>query len=358
MKSVVYHAGTEDGEPAGSVTEKLRSLITKSAIFKGIGKDDYTGVKLHFGEEGNTGHIRPEYVREVVRILRETTTPHVFLTDTNVLYKGSKRTNAIDHLSLAREHGFDIQAMGAPVIIADGLHGTSYIEISIGKDHFKKVKIAPEIAAADTLVVLTHLTGHIQTGFAGALKNLGMGCASRMGKFEQHSGTVPTMHPEHCIGCGVCVAHCPASCIKLVSKKAQIQKAECIGCGECIVVCRTMALDITWSETVENLQKKMVEYAYGAVKALKKKPCYISFLMKVTKDCDCLAKDDPAIAPNIGILASSDPVAIDKAAADLLNERGGQDIFRKAFPEIDWTVQMRHAERIGMGNMDYEIVAV
>ncbi|MBN1526668.1 MAG: DUF362 domain-containing protein [Candidatus Omnitrophica bacterium] len=358
MKSVVYYARTDDGESAASVTEKLRGLIKKSAIFKPIGKEDYAGVKLHFGEEGNTGHIRAGYVREVVRLLHETATAHVFLTDSNVLYKGSRRTNAVDHLLIAREHGYDIATMGAPVIIADGLHGRSYVEIPIRKKHFKKAKIAPEIAAADTLVVMTHATGHLLTGFAGALKNLGMGCASRKGKFEQHSGSVPEMREEYCIGCGMCVTHCPASCIKLVAKKARIQREKCIGCGECIVVCRTKALETRWSERLENLQEKMVEYAYGTVAALKKKPCYITFLLKVTKDCDCLAKDEPAIVPDTGILASDDPVAIDKAAADLLNERGRQDIFRKEFPGVDWTVQMRYAERIGLGNLDYKIVAV
>jgi len=183
-----------------------------------------------------------------------------------------------------------------------------------------------------------------------------MGCASRRGKFEQHCGIVPDFNSDHCVGCGQCAVNCPAGCLSMVGGKARLDERSCIGCGECVVVCKTDALTAKWSETLANLQEKMVEYAYGVTVALDKKLGYINFLTNITKDCDCLAKDEPRIMQDIGILASDDPVSIDKASADLLNGAGAKDVFRSQHPEIDWTVQLKYASSLGMGELDYNLV--
>jgi len=277
------------------------------------------------------------------------------LRHSNVLYKRSLRTNSIDHLKVAYEHGFDIENVEAPILIADGIFGRNFIEVRIDKKHFSKVKIAADIASCDSLLALSHITGHMQTGLAGAIKNLGMGAASRRGKYEQHSGIVPEIDTNFCTGCGLCQSNCPASCIVIKSKEAHILKNSCIGCGECVVVCRTKAIDTKWSETLENLQEKMVEYAYGVVKTLQGRVGYINFLIKVTKDCDCLAMDEPKIIEDLGILASEDLVSIDKASADLVNGMKGKDIFREGYPEVDWMVQLKYAARIGLGDLNYKL---
>lgn len=320
-----------------------------------IKKDSYTGLKIHFGEKANTGHIKAEWLKGLVGRI-QSVTKNIFFTDTNVLYKESERTNSVDHLKLSYEHGFGFENVGLPVIIADGLWGRNFVDIKINKKRFSKVKIASDIADCDSLLVLTHITGHMMTGFAGAIKNMGMGCASRRGKFEQHCGIVPDFNPEHCIGCGLCVINCPAGCIELKGSKAALNKKKCIGCGECVVVCKTDALTAKWSETLANLQEKMVEYAYGAVEALDRRLGYINFLTNITRDCDCLAKDEPRIIQDIGILASDDLVSIDKASADILNGLGKHDIFKAQYPEIDWTVQLKYASRLGLGKLDYKLI--
>jgi len=355
MSSVVWYAPVSDKEsPPGSRAQRLKLLIRTSGILDDIKKDEFTCIKLHFGEKGNTGHVRPELVREVSSEV-SLKTKNAFLTDTNVLYKNSSRTNSVDHLKTAHAHGFSLEKTGIPVIISDGLLGRDYADITIEKKHFERVKIARDIADCDSLIVLTHVTGHIFTGLGGAIKNLGMGCASRRGKYEQHSGAIPAVDPEFCVACGLCAASCPAGCIEMKGGKANILPVSCIGCGECVVVCRTNAINVKWSEKLETLQEKMVEYAYGAVKAVKGRAGYISFLLKVTKNCDCIALDEPAIVEDLGILASRDPVAIDKASADLISQKNGRDVFKEANPITRWDLQVEYAAKIGLGDMSYTI---
>jgi Uncharacterized Fe-S center protein len=354
MAGDVFMVKVGSADPDKVVAQKLNALVDASGVLGFLKKDDYTGIKIHFGEEGNTGHIKAEWLDGLVERLRSVTN-NIFFTDTNVLYKQSKRTNAVDHLKLAYSHGFGLQKMNVPVIIADGLWGRNYTDIEINKKRFSKVKIASDIADCDSLLVLTHITGHIMTGFAGAIKNLGMGCASRRGKFEQHCGIVPDLNTKECVGCGLCASNCPANAITLFDGKAKLDEANCIGCGECVVVCKTEALNAKWSETLANLQEKMVEYACGAVKSVDKRVGYINFLTNITSDCDCLAKDEPRIVEDVGILASSDLVSIDSASAQILNGLKDKDIFRQEHPEIDWKVQLNYAASLGMGDINYKL---
>jgi len=354
MPSDVFMIKVNNRDSDKIMAQKLNALIDASGVLGFLKKDDYTGIKIHFGEEGNTGHIKAEWLKGLVERLQRVTN-NIFFTDTNVLYKQSKRTNAVDHLKLAYNHNFSFQNMNVPVIIADGLLGRNYTDVEINKKCFSKVKIASGITDCDSLLGLAHVTGHIMTGFAGAIKNLGMGCASRRGKFEQHCGIVPDLKAEECVGCGLCVSNCPANAITLENGNAKIDETNCIGCGECVVVCRTEALNTKWSETLANLQEKMVEYAYGAVEAVDRRIGCVNFLTNITRDCDCLAKDEPRIVEDVGILASNDLVSIDSASAEILNSLGDKDIFRREYPQIDWAVQLRYAASVGLGEINYKL---
>ena len=357
MASDVFMIKVNNRDSDKIMAQKLNALIDASGVLGFLKKDDYTGIKIHFGEEGNTGHIKAEWLKGLVERLRAVTN-NIFFTDTNVLYKQSKRTNAVDHLKLAYSHGFSFQNMNVPVIIADGLWGRNYTDVEISKKRFSRVKVASDITDCDSLLALTHITGHIMTGFAGAIKNLGMGCASRRGKFEQHCGMVPDFNPGECSGCGLCVSNCPADAITLENGRAKIDEANCIGCGECVVICKTEALNAKWSETLANLQEKMVEYACGAIEAVDRRIGYINFLTNITRNCDCLAKDEPRIVEDIGILASNDLVSIDSASAEILNGLKCKDIFRQEYPQIDWTVQLKYAASLGLGDPNYKLRTV
>ncbi len=357
MASKVYFVRTDARDSAQDVSKKIRKLIKESKILDYINKIDFTAIKLHFGDKGNTGHIRWEWVKEVSEHVKNRTN-NVFLTDSNVIYKASSRTNSVDHLKIASEHGFSLDNIGIPVLIADGLRGRNYVEVPVAGKHFQKIKMASDLSDCDSMLALTHITGHILTGMGGALKNVGMGCSSRRGKYEMHCGTVPAIDPSKCVSCGKCIPVCPADALSINTGKISINKDACLGCGECAVVCPTEAIEIRWSETLEKLQEKMVEYAKGVIDALRSNIGYINFLTRITKDCDCLAKDDPSIVSDIGILVSRDPVAIDMASVDLVKSSSGRDPFREGYPEADWSVQLKYADKMGLGSLSYELIEV
>jgi uncharacterized Fe-S center protein len=317
-----------------------------------IDKGSFAAIKLTFGEEGTSGYIKPAWLTDFLNSLKQKT-ENLFIVETNTLYR-EKRSNAVGHLYVANSHGYSLDKIGIPIIIADGLHGRDGQNISIRGDHFENVKIARGICESDNMICISHVTGHMQSGFAGSLKNLGMGCASRQGKLLQHSGTLPEITVEKCIGCGACMNICPANAIGIKKKKAVLVKERCIGCGECTVACRVGAIDIKYDENVVKFQEKMVEYALGVKKVLNSKIVYLNFIEHVTKNCDCMSKDETPIAPDIGILCGRDPVAIDKASIDLV----GIDKFKEIFPEIDPLAQIKHAEKIKLGAGQYELVDI
>jgi uncharacterized Fe-S center protein len=356
-----------------NVSGKVVNLFDQIKPAEIFGPRDLVAVKLHFGEAGNTAHIRPQYVRKVVDRLKELHTKP-FLTDTNTLYVGS-RTEAWSHLVTAFDNGFTREVTGAPAIISDGLRGNNTIMVAVKGRHVKDAHIAADIHHADGLVVLTHFKGHELTAFGGALKNLGMGCASREGKLEQHSNISPKVSRKRCIGCGECVVWCKGRAIvvegEAKKRKARINPENCVGCAECVLTCKQRAIQVQWNESIPVFMEKMVEYASAVVSHKQKKVVYMTFVTDVSPLCDCTPFSDRPIVPSLGILASSDPVAIDQAAADLVNGAPGnpvsvlnkamapgEDKFRALFPEIDWEHQLEYAEQIGLGTRDYALVSL
>jgi uncharacterized Fe-S center protein len=353
VKSRVYFIPASRREGDKPVAKKVERLFLALGLHTRIEKDAFVALKIHFGEKGNTGFIKPDWLEGIVRQLQGRT-DRAFFTDTNTLYVGL-RSNAVDHVQLAAKHGFSLERTGLPVIIADGLVGENDEEIKINLKRVKTARIAAGIAQADFLICLNHLTGHVQTGLGAAIKNLGMGCASRAGKLDQHSEVQPRINPKYCKNCSLCLDYCPVEAIIQKEGSAQIIADRCIGCGECLVVCKTGAVRMRWDEDSARIQEKMSEYAFAVWSRFREKAGFINFLLKITKDCDCLGKDQQEMIGDIGILASVDPVALDKASTDLIVRKSGQDVFRKSY-DIDWLIQLRHGEEIGLGSLDYELV--
>lgn len=364
-KAVVWFAPVRTTRKQSLVT-RAGTLLSRAGLRDAIAEDDLVAIKLHFGEEGNTGFVNPVFVREVVSRVKEAG-GKPFLTDSNTLYRG-KRFNAVDHLACAVHNGFSFATVDAPVLIADGLDGREGIDVDIdGGKHFDTVRIGAAAVHADAMVAVTHVKGHEATGFGGALKNVGMGLGSRSAKQRMHSDFSPEVVSEKCTACGRCVQWCPVDAIVISPDRvAEVDYELCYGCGECVASCPSGAIAIQWKTKPEAIQEKIVEHVAGALKGKEGKVVFLSFITNVSPDCDCWAFSDASVVPDIGVLASTDIVAIDQAAYDLVTQarglagtRGegldaGADKFT-AITGVNGTGAMRYAEAMGLGTCEYEL---
>ncbi len=366
MKSEVYFIDLRTTY-SENLLSKIGRLLETAGLPDIINKRDLVGVKLHFGESGNTAYIRPVYIRKIVEAVKASG-GFPFITDCNTLYSGT-RSDSPHHLVTAVQNGFAYSVVDAPIIIADGIRGKSEIPVTINQKRFKKVYVGADIIHADSLVSVAHFKGHEISGFGGTLKNLGMGCASRRGKLDQHSTLSPKVAAKRCIGCGECEGHCSQNAISLIEEKAVIDSEKCIGCGECIIVCPNNAVQIQWNQDIPVFLENMIEYTMGVLMGKKNKSIFINFITNVSPACDCMPHNDAPIVRDIGIVASKDPVAIDQASADLVNnEHGisssclklnlkpGEDKFKALYPKVDWPFQLDYAQSLGLGSRDYNLV--
>ncbi|MGE3062246.1 MAG: DUF362 domain-containing protein [bacterium] len=330
--------------------ELLKKPLLKAGAEKIVSKSSLIALKMHFGEMGNTAYIKPAYINYICSFIQNLG-GKPFITDSNTLYKGM-RSNSVDHLNNAFFNGFG----SFPIIIADGMRGESFVETGSKGEIFKKLYIASDIYYSDAIFCVSHFKGHELTGFGGAIKNMGMGCAAKKGKLAMHSNIGPTISREKCIGCMECVSWCASDAIERSEKKAYINPKKCIGCGLCIDICKQRAIRINWTSESSEMQKKMAEYASGAIK--KNKTLYINIVNDVSPACDCYSYNGPYLVDDIGVLISDDIVAIDNASYELINQRAGKNVFKTAHRNVNPEVQLEYAEKIGLGKRKYKLVFV
>ncbi len=314
--SKVYFTSFKTNENENLI-QKLHRLM-KRAGFEDIDfENKYAAIKIHFGEYGNLAFLRPNYAKVVADYVKELG-GKPFLTDCNTLYVGSRK-NALDHMDTAYLNGFSPFSTGCHVIIADGLKGTDETLVPINGEYVKEAKIGTAIMDADIFISLSHFKGHELAGFGGAVKNIGMGCGSRAGKMEQHADGKPVVNQADCIGCGSCQRICAHEGPVITDKKAMIDHSKCVGCGRCLAVCPKDAIYSPTDNSVKVFNYKMAEYALAVCKD---RPCFhISLICDVSPNCDCHSENDIPIIPDVGMLASFDPVALDQACVDLCNDQ-------------------------------------
>lgn len=375
-KSKVYFTDFR-AKPGYNLLQKLQRLIKMAGIDNIDFTNKYVAIKIHFGEPGNLAYLRPNYAKAVADVVKELG-GKPFLTDCNTLYVGGRK-NALDHIDAAYLNGFTPFSTGCHVIIADGLKGTDEEYVEINGEYVKEAKIGRAIMDADIVISLNHFKGHEGAGFGGAIKNIGMGCGSRAGKMEMHSSGKPKVIEGKCKKCKKCQKICAHSAISYDENGiAKIDYDKCVGCGRCIGICNFDAIKSPNDESCDILNKKMAEYALAVVKD--RPQFHISLICDVSPNCDCHSENDAPIVPNIGMLASFDMVALDKACADLVNKQTefensalGENMkkFDKSFleqlqgdrfiinhPETNWKTQITHGEEIGLGNSDYELIEI
>ncbi len=354
--------------PSCNLLQKLEKLVKKAGIETIDFHKKFAAIKIHFGEPGNLAYLRPNYAKVIADLIKKNG-GSPFLTDCNTLYVG-RRKNALDHLDSAYENGYNPFTTGCHVVIADGLKGTDESLVPIHKDYVKEAKIGQAIMDADIIISLNHFKGHELAGFGGALKNIGMGCGSRAGKMEMHSSGKPCVDPVLCKSCGVCMRNCAHNAISYDQEKhAQINHEKCVGCGRCIGSCNFDAIS-AWDDQANDIMNyKIAEYSYAV---LKDRPSFhISLVVDVSPDCDCHAENDVPLVPNVGMFASFDPVALDLACADAVNQQpmisnsalAGMEVhhhdhFINMHPTTNWRSCIDHAVKLGLGTKDYELITI
>ena len=372
-KAKVYFTDFRTQAFGDGLTKKLQKLIKKA----GVGEIDMDGkfvaIKLHFGELGNISYLRPNYARAIVDLVKEMG-GKPFLTDCNTMYPGSRK-NALEHLACAWQNGFTPLTVGCPILIGDGLKGTDDIAVPVaGGEYVKEAKIGRAIMDADVFISLTHFKGHEMTGFGGAIKNIGMGCGSRAGKTEQHSSGKPHIIEDKCRGCKRCMRECANSGLVFddARKKMTVDQNHCVGCGRCLGACNFDAIAFDNDHANEILNRRMAEYTKAVVDG--RPNFHVSLIVDVSPNCDCHCENDAPILPNIGMFASFDPLALDQACVDACMDSeplpnaqlsdnmkkadfvDHHDHFTNSSPESEWRSCLSHAEKIGLGTREYELI--
>ena len=354
-----------------SLTEKLQRLIKKAGITDIDMDGKFVAIKMHFGELGNLSYLRPNYAKAVADVVKECG-GKPFLTDCNTLYPGSRK-NALEHLDCANINGFNTITTGCQIIIGDGLRGTDDITVPVRNGEYcKEAYIGRAVMDADIFISLTHFKGHESTGFGGAIKNIGMGCGSRAGKMQQHNSGKPIVHDDLCRGCRRCAKECGSDAITYENGKAVINQDICKGCGRCIVACVFDAIENQNWNANEILGRKMAEYSQAVCDG--RPTFHISLVRDISPNCDCHGENDAPILPDVGIFASFDPVALDQACVDAClhatpmpnsqlsdnladpHWHHHHDNFLDSNPNVRWKETLEHAEKIGLGTREYELI--
>ena len=354
-----------------SLTEKLQRLIKKAGITDIDMDGKFVAIKMHFGELGNLSYLRPNYAKAVADVVKECG-GKPFLTDCNTLYPGSRK-NALEHLDCANINGFNTITTGCQIIIGDGLRGTDDITVPVRNGEYcKEAYIGRAVMDADIFISLTHFKGHESTGFGGAIKNIGMGCGSRAGKMQQHNSGKPIVHDDLCRGCRRCAKECGSDAITYENGKAVINQDICKGCGRCIGACAFDAIENQNWDANEILGRKMAEYSQAVCDG--RPTFHISLVRDISPNCDCHGENDAPILPDVGIFASFDPVALDQACVDAClhatpmpnsqlsdnladpHWHHHHDSFLDSNPNVRWKETLEHAEKIGLGTREYELI--
>jgi len=351
--------------------QDLGRLVRESGIDDMIAEGDIVAVKLHFGELGNIRHIPPTLVRRLVDLVKARK-GRPFVTDTTTLYKRARHT-LFDYLQTAANNGFTSETMGCPILIADGLRGSSgrYVELE-RSEKFNSVKVADAVADADVLISLAHVTFHPDAGFAGNIKNVAMGCTTKEAKLAMHASEAnPVFDAEKCTSCFRCVRICPSEAFSREDDEVKYDPDECIGCGECVAVCPSGAITVPWESLLAyDIQRGIIDGFRGVMKTFEEgKAAFINVGMNMTPHCDCEPTESIPSTPDIGIFASMDPLACDKAAADLIiaapaypgsvvDEKGagpGDDKIKVTYPDIDMDRYWEMCAKWGLGQLNYDL---
>jgi uncharacterized Fe-S center protein len=356
-----------------AVLGRLEKILGKIDLGRYFSKEDLVPLKMHLGNLGAHHTLRPNFVRLVVDQLKKIGAKP-FVTD-------SVRVKGYEYLEVANQTGYNVLSLGAPVVIADGIFGLDSVKVKAG-EILRELYIPSAIYDAPSMMVLSHVKGHIDSSLAGAIKNLAMGCVTAVprgcewkdgGRGKMHfqmEQELMTWNESLCTFCGICANNCPQDAIEVKSDSFKVDERSCWRCGRCVRVCPEGALIVPIS--MDDFQISLAESAKAVLSTFKSgKVFYINFLMDIQPECDCMAVSDTPVVQDQGILLGDDIVAIDKASLDLIAKaqplpqskaegmkvEEGSDILSMIHRK-NAKIQIEAAEKIGLGKTDYMLTEV
>ena len=361
MASKVYFASARVPNYQNWWMPKESMARKMERVFYACGLDEIcsgeVALKLHMGEPGDTHYIRPIFAATLADLVKkEGGRPTVI--ETSGMGWLANRTSEEKHLEAARRNGFTKETIGAEIRMIDGEFGLDNIPGSI---------VAKGLSDFDSMIVLSHVTGHIQAGFGGAIKNIGLGCVTKAGKYRVHHSEKPVIDKKKCTKCNKCLEICPT--------QGAIEEYgvtdSCTLCSLCLDVCEPCAIKAGFRDPL-SLTKMVAENAAAVLKHMGSVG-FVNLAIDVLPHCDCHPFSDVPIVPDIGVLASLDALAVDRASVDKVNEvvgvegsaasdssalEPGSDKFKAVNPRTYWKAQLERAEELGIGSQKYRIEVV
>lgn len=393
MTSKVYYMNARSTSLETGLVPKVLAVFDAAGFDRLIKPKDVVAIKLHCGEWNNTSYLRPVYARALAdRVKSLGGRPFVCDTTTLPYSVYASRVTELDLLTTAERNGYSPAVLGCPFICADGFMGTDDYRVDLPEGYIlKEAFIATAIAAADVLITLTHFKGHAMGVIGGAIKNLGIGAQSKRGKFNVHMGGHPRygftaaarLHPEKLqgrngdAGWKLMEDCCPYGLIHANEHSIAWDQERCPTCRACMALMTSSGVLEVDDVNQEAANAAIADACLGTIKAVGKgKVAFINLALDLAPGCDCVSYSDMPIVPNLGVFASHDPVAIDKACIDKATEaigisgstaadKGALAAGTRKFeacssraPGISEEIQLATGEINGLGTRHYELVEV
>ncbi|MFH1401391.1 MAG: DUF362 domain-containing protein [Parcubacteria group bacterium] len=294
-------------------------------------------VKIHFGEGGNKTAFFPKDVEPIISALKSLGLRPT-LIDTPARYN-SPRGTVEGYGAIIKERGYDKLA---PYLVSNNSVKVRTKDMTVG--------VCKELTKAKGVLVVSHVKGHRCSGFGGAIKNLGMGGVTKESKAEEHILDQP-IFISACKACGVCINFCPSSAIELEGSSVKFDYNKCGGCSICILKCPNKCL----KPRKAIFDDLLAQGASACINNFPKSVFYISLIKNITLLCDCPRDSGPIIAPDVGILFSENPVAIDRASVDLINKANKRNVFLEENHK-DPYLHVKYASKYINKSWDYELI--
>ncbi len=367
--SKVYWIKGRSANVFQNAVAKVNAILGLPEMAAGIEPEKSIAVKFNLSEMGYSHYVQPVFFSSLFQRLREYGV-RALVTDSCSIYKGS-RFSGYDFLNSALTLGFSVgETFDSQMMLAAGYtneEGSFYP--SDGK-HLGGVEIGSLMTDTNKCVVVSHVTAHPVLGMAGALYNLGLGFLTGSGKLRVHECLNVVYDGQKCDHCAVCVPFCPTGAFSGDKGDVKFDSRVCNSCLGCLYTCPHGAVGIG-EDGVPEYQESVVEAAHTAKAHMREAPFFINILSSVTPQSDEYPYSDVPFVPDLGILASDDPAAVDWAtyrmivaspglpgsiAQDLNVLEKGQDKL-KAITGRSPARMIEYAEKMGLGTRDFEMLA-